>query len=304
MASTSNQSLKTGYLPLPAGSTQNPIRASYPRQLVIHDGDWKSCTDKRVLAGMDYLAVSYRQNDFPDRTALEKMVRNICVNKGIEAYWIDFACTGETQEEKNEDLYRIADVFRNAKVTLIVIMGEDNIQTTLGWRSWGERIWTFPEALLSKTFLVQAGLAKRSPKEMSLKQVANHAYNSDNESESKLMDLYSHMGKDFSEVPDRVEMLCEAIWKRSSGPDVLVGQSSSILTAYPGEKVYALMGFLLHRIEPDSSESEDDAFKRLMNVNKLEFGCLPRIAIRENGSGRIGLRTRVLSHIRKYRYSI
>lgn len=289
MASTPGHPRHGDSLPLPVDSTEDPIRANHPRQLVVHDGDWGSCTDKSVLAGKDYLAVSYRQSDFPDKKALRKMVQNICFRKSVEAYWIDFACTGETPEEKNVDLYRIADVFRNAKFTLIVIKSEDDKPMSVGWKSWGERIWTFPEALLSSSFLLQAGLTRISLKEMSLNQVANHAYG-DDDSERKLIDLYAHMGKDFSEIPDRLEMLCEAIWKRHSGPDTAVNQPPSTLTAYPGEKVYALMGFLLNRITPIPTESEDDAFKRLLEKNKLTYECLPRIAYGESGTGKVGIK--------------
>lgn len=76
-------------------------------------------------------------------------------------------------EEKNENLYRIADVYRNSKVTFIVIMDEDDRPLSDGWVNWGKRIWTFPEVLLSNTFLLQAGLTKIAIKELLLNQVAN-----------------------------------------------------------------------------------------------------------------------------------
>lgn len=289
MAYVPDQSYSTGGPSLISRSAQYLTHADFPRQLIINDGDWEPCTDESILAGKDYLAVSYCQNDFLNKKRLEKMVRRICFEKSIGAYWIDFACTGESPSEKNLDLYRIADVFRKAKTTLIMIKGDSDEPMSDGWKSWGERIWTFPEALLSKTFLLQTGLAKLSLKEMSLNQVANHAYGR-NDSERKLLSLYSHPGKDFSEIPERVEMLCEAIWRRHGGTDLSESQPSSMFTAYPGEKVYALMGFLLHRIVPDSTESEDVAFEHLLNANNLVFDCLPRVAYGENEEGKVGIK--------------
>lgn len=87
--------------------------------------------------------MSYRQSDFPYKAKLKADVETICDNRKLDAYWLDFACTGETQEEKDIDLYRIADVFREAKETVIMIPDEN------GWKSWGDRVWTYPEALLS-----------------------------------------------------------------------------------------------------------------------------------------------------------
>lgn len=86
-------------------------------------------------------------------------------------------------------------------------------------------------------------------------------------------------------------MSYEAIWKRRSGPNLPTPQSSSMFTAYPGEKVYALMGFFLKRIRPNPAESEDEAFTRLMNENGLLFDheCLLQIAYGEIGRGEVGI---------------
>ena len=55
---------------------------------------------------------------------------------------------------------------------------------------------------------------------------------------------------------------------------------SSSLTALPGERVYALMGFMQRRIIPDPSETEGQAFDRLMRANGLECSCYPWDALK------------------------
>ena len=141
-------------LQLPSDFKDNPIRAHYPRQLICYDKQAKSWiirTDKVFLKQADYLAVSYRQSDFKDQDELLRTVREACHALKLRAYWLDFECTGESQKEKNRDLYRIGDVFLRAAKTLILIKGDNDNPQSEGWLSWGGRVWTFPEALLSKS---------------------------------------------------------------------------------------------------------------------------------------------------------
>ena len=245
-------------------------------------GDWHPISDstdedKKIIITTPYAAISYRQSDFPNKRSLESSVRVICEILGLNAYWLDFACTGVTQQEKNEDLYRIADVFRNAKETIIMI--PDNSTTSQGWKSWGERVWTYPEALLSQNLQCKEG--KKRLRTLGLREVANLAYGG-SEDEQRLVALYGTGGKDFSRYRDRIRDLCVAIWSRSSGPsgprtssDIVGDIATSHLTALPGERVYALMGFLQYRIEPNPEESEKQAFDRLMEANGLECDTYP-----------------------------
>ena len=177
--------------------------------------------DSKLIISTPYLAVSYRHTDFPDKKDLEQTVRNACLERNLTAYWLDFACTGETNEEKSEDLYRIADVFRGAKETLIMI---SETATEDGWRSWGNRVWTYPEALLSKKLIFKKGDA--GIEEVTLRQVGNLAFG-DSEIENRLIHYYETCGKDFSRFADRFEDLCLAIWSRDSGPSIFNTKHSS-----------------------------------------------------------------------------
>ena len=252
---------------VPIDFTGDATRAAFPRQLVVYDersNKWSSCTDENVLAGIDYLAVSYRQTDFRDKTRLEEMIRDICHFYEFRAYWLDYACTGVTQEEKNRDLYRIADVFRGASKTLILISGDDDQPLSDGWRRWGDRVWTLPEALLSQELVYKVG--SRPLKKASLRKVANMAYEN-RQDEMIIIDGYS--GKEPLSLYDRVRLLRTAIWKRTSGPDNELYRLSAF-TAYPAERVYALMGLMPYRILPNSAESEEMAYSRLLQANGLE----------------------------------
>jgi hypothetical protein len=261
-------------LPKPRAGRQNSVHtvthAIFPRQLIVYNSahGWSATTNEDVLARTMYLAISYRQSDFPDRHALTASVRAACQAEGFRAYWLDFECAGTTEAEKNQDVYRIADVFRGALKTLCMIK-----QTPDGWTSWGDRVWTMPEALLSKALLYKVGSGP--VQSIELRQVANIAYTALDE-EMAIINGFSS-GKDPLQRIERLAMLKKAIWRRTSTSDAIsrAGTSPSgpapvagyKLTAYPAEKVYALMGFFEHRIMPNRHETQLHALARLSLAN-------------------------------------
>ena len=173
------------------------------------DNDW-------YLATANYLAVSYRRASFPDKTQAGKLaasIRMACDECGLDAYWLDEHCTGETWAQKNHDVYRIADVFRGAEATVIMLPGQedsnppessvaesDQVEQTDSvpgqsseWQLWGTRVWTFPEALLSKQLLYKLGDDVVTP--IGLRQLANIAFQAEDRKEvAAIIDHYS--GKD------------------------------------------------------------------------------------------------------------
>lgn len=264
-------------LEFPEGFLGDATRAAFPRQLIIYEekeNSWDPCTDEDILASTEYLAVSYRQADFPDKLKLEEIIRDICHFLTLKAYWLDYACTGDTQAEKNRDLYRIADVFRGASKTLVLISGDDDRPLSDGWRRWGDRIWTLPEALLSQELIYKVG--SRPLKKTSLRMLANLAYK-DRQEEMIIIDGYS--GKEPLSLKERLTLLRRAIWKRSSGPDKKVA-TGGMFAAYPAERVYALMGLMPHRIMPESAESEEMAYSRLLEANGLDDHSLSTDQVR------------------------
>jgi len=244
------------------------------------------------LATSKYLAVSYRRDAYRHRPGdldaklakeLFENIRDACREIGerivetIPAYWLDEHCMGKTWAEKNVDLFRIADVFRGAAATVIMIPGsekfsefdliipgieksESNYEALVKreWELWGTRIWTFPEALLSKRLFSKVG--RGLPTSIALRQLSNLAF-PDNKESIAIIDHYSR-----TDVLSRLELLSllkEAIWQRGRSPG-LPGATGS---APPAERVYALMGFFEHRVMPDNSETEEQALARLSMAN-------------------------------------
>ena len=258
---------------------------------VVQDGinDW-------YLATAKYLAVSYRRASFPDKTQegpLSENIRRACDQCGLDAYWLDEHCTGNTWTEKNHDVYRIADVFRGADVTVIMIpdhednntqesTSEETDQTkrkdtipyqSLEWQLWGTRVWTFPEALLSKGLLFKLGYG--SVTRIGLRQLTNIAFQVQDRKEiAAIIDHYSE--KDTLSRLQLLSLLKDAIWRRghssdshnnSRNPNVPQQSSYVAENACPAECVYALMGFFEHRIMPDGVETEEHALARLSMAN-------------------------------------
>jgi hypothetical protein len=258
------------------GSEYSILHASYPRALVVKEGEtWKLRIVDGDLIYMDYLAVSYRWSDFGDTDYLRTTVRSTCNQLGFKAYWMDSECLGESDAEKNVDLYRMSDVYRGAKQTLIMIQPQpakdpDDKDTPerRGWKSWGGRVWTLPEALLSRNLLCKVG--NNDVQEISLRQIGNHAYEV-NEEEMAIIDGLS--GKDVLHRLERLTMLKNALWRRAtSGHAANVDPDAPKTLDHPAfrfraEKVYALMGFFEHRIMPDASESSLTALARLSMAN-------------------------------------
>ncbi|KAH7915431.1 hypothetical protein BJ138DRAFT_86659 [Hygrophoropsis aurantiaca] len=273
-------------LPTPAPITDSKTltHALYPRQLMIYNvnsQEWSICFDKAILPHQPYIAVSYRQSDVFQRGEDEEgraremeqkrlfveMIRETTLAEGFCAYWLDFEVLGSTPEEKNLDLYRMADIYRGAHFTLITLSnGADS------WKSWGGRVWTLPEALLSSNLRYKVGNGPVIP--VTLRQIGNFAYEHYDE-ETAIINAYC--GRDPLERLERLTLLKSAIWRRGSASlpqkpeekekleEKKAAQKSEF--AYPAEKVYALMGFFEHRILPNSLETELQALARLSMAN-------------------------------------
>ncbi|KAG2039034.1 hypothetical protein BDR03DRAFT_981075 [Suillus americanus] len=245
------------------GHVRRVTHALYPRFLVVYDKDrrdWTRVDAEAVVRRKPYVAVTYCYADvmnFGTTEALIKRVRNATLDQGFDTYWLDIECLFEDPVQKAQDLYRMSDVYRLASFTLIILTDES------AWPTWGGRVWTLPEALLSRELRYLAGNNPVTP--ISLIQIASLAY-SNHDEESHIINSYA-LGKDPLERLERNLQLKEAIWRRQSSSSQLTSQEGSSQGRYRAEKVYALMGFFEHRILPNAGETELQALARLFMAN-------------------------------------
>ncbi|KAG2743769.1 hypothetical protein P692DRAFT_20168388 [Suillus brevipes Sb2] len=260
--------------------------ASYPRILMIHTPNgWVQCADRDIIIQTRFIAISFRRDDVVSRGPGEKKemaefideVRATVLGQQFDAYWLDLECIGETPSEKSLDVYCMADVYRRAEMTLIML-GRAASGENRCWRSWGARVWTFPEALLSSR-LCYKFRDREEVKPLSLFELANLAY-AHSDDEQAIVHAYG--GKDPLERLERLTLLKKAIWRRAtaslpiaSGPPLppkldMIGRgpvTGEEYKPYRAERVYALMGFFEHRIQPTHEEDDLCALARLSMAN-------------------------------------
>ena len=258
-----------------------PTQSLYPRLLMIKDtGDqWRSCTDPHTIIHTRFIAITYRAADMytngPNREREKEEfiqeVRVAVVQQDFNAYWLDLECVSENPDEKKLDLYCMADVYRGAEITMVMLNAESGGRDE-AWRRWGERVWTFPEALLSHR-LCYKFRGRTEIESVSLHEVANLAYGG-HKLEQAIINAYG--GRDPLERLERLTLLKSAIWRRgitlpgtAQIPSTSAPFPSSPGTSegYAADRVYALMGFFDHRIQPDYSENELRALARLSMAN-------------------------------------
>ncbi|KAG2747884.1 hypothetical protein P692DRAFT_20806046 [Suillus brevipes Sb2] len=267
------------------GETDIPTHSLYPRLLVIRDpirNEWVPCADRETIIRTKFIAISYRASDAYTRGPtyeIEKAqftedVRAAVLGQKYDAYWCDLECVGETSAEKKVDLYCMADVYRGAALTLIML-GKSSAGENECWKSWGQRVWTLPEALLSSR-LCYKFRDRNVVTPLSLFELANLAY-THSDIEQVIVNAYS--GKDPLERLERLTLLKSAIWRRASsahGPGVappppprldMTGEKPVTDEVYQAERVYALMGFFEHRIHPNHSDNDLRALVRLSMAN-------------------------------------
>ncbi|KAG2151031.1 uncharacterized protein EDB93DRAFT_317932 [Suillus bovinus] len=250
-----------------AGEDDERVRrvthALYPRFLIVFNKDrrvWTRVDAEAVVWRTPYVAVTYSYADVMNSGSMEELinrVRHATLDQGFDAYWLDHECLLDGPTGKAQDLYRMSDVYRLASFTLIMLFHEN------AWPIWGSRVWTLPEALLSRELRYKAGNNAVTP--INLIQIASLAYRHQDK-ESQIINSYG-LGKDPLERLERNLQLKEAIWRRDSYSSEITSQDEKSEERYHAEKVYALMGFFEHRILPDAKETELQALARLFMAN-------------------------------------
>ena len=267
-----------------------PTQSLYPRLLMIREptGDeWSACEDPDTIIHTKFIAISYRAADIythgpkeeSEKNEFIQEVRAAVVRQDFNAYWLDLECVSENPNEKKLDLYCMADAYRGAEITLIMLNAQGLGNRDEAWKRWGERVWTFPEALLSQRLRYKFR-DQTEIRSLSLHELANYAYVG-HKSEQAIINSYG--GRDTLERLERLTLLKSAIWRRGitppSGaqiPSTSVPFSSTVVSTertngtsgpHAADRVYALMGFFEHRIQPNDDEDELRALARLSMAN-------------------------------------
>ncbi|KAF8553258.1 hypothetical protein OG21DRAFT_1414595, partial [Imleria badia] len=249
--------------------------STHPLRLVIHDPaskSWHVCSDPNIIRRQNYVIISYRYSDIvpqgtdmKDHPALKarfiREVEAIMASLEQSAYWIDLILEGQPPEEVDKDLYRMADFYRSAEFTLIILCPPAGVTEESVWLTYAQRLWTFPEALLSRELRFKFRDGKVTP--ITLHQLANRAYPGFAE-ESILINAYGL--RDPLERLTRLSLLKSALWRRTSMTLEELAKPGAE-PHFRAERVYALMGFLEHRIYPHFEETELQALVRLSMAN-------------------------------------
>ncbi|KAG1816663.1 uncharacterized protein BJ212DRAFT_1480535 [Suillus subaureus] len=233
------------------GRVRRVTHALYPRFLVVYDEErrnWTRVNVEAVVRRKPYVAVTYCYDDVINSGstgALIERVRNATLDQGFDAYWLDLECLFEDPVQKAQDLYRMSDVYRLASFTLIILTNES------AWPAWGGRVWTLPEALLSRELRYKAGnnaLTRTTMKNPIL---------------STLMALGRIRSRGWSVISSSKKQYGAA----KALPLNLRVRKEVLRGDIAQKRFTALMGFFEHRILPNAEETELQALARLFMAN-------------------------------------
>ncbi|TKA61519.1 hypothetical protein B0A49_08340, partial [Cryomyces minteri] len=219
---------------------------------------------------LEYLFVAYTAEQFKgesneDMEALHKIAETATRAAGLPAYWIGCSCMPD-DHEMEEDVFRISDVVRGAKSVIIAVgppvndAGDDITTTHEMLQQWGQRLWTFPEVLLSPAGqpikVYTRGQDLQSPLALPKNQFAARVW-SDALVARQLVDHFEgNLGLSRLEL---VILALQCLHSRNT-------------TQYlKGDHSYALMGLLRLRPYVDQTDTAFQAFARLSLANDSDM---------------------------------
>jgi hypothetical protein len=164
------------------------------------------------------------------------------------------------EDEFNDDIYSISDVVRNAK-SLVIAVGRPHSVTDYKSTEelligWGDRLWTFPEALLApprQAILVYTRGDENNPLHLSRMELVDRIWKNDRLRARELID--DHDGSLTLSRLERVIIALGCLMSRTTGSHA------------NGDVTYALMGFMRLRPTVDKTDSAFQAFARLSLAN-------------------------------------
>lgn len=124
---------------------------------ILEVSDWEKIhghTQTLQYVFIAYTTTQFSHEETEDLEALHFIAEKAARRAGVQAYWIACSCM-PYEERLADDLYRISDVVRGAHSLIIALgppvkeRGSRSFSTRELLRDWGQRMWTFPEVLLS-----------------------------------------------------------------------------------------------------------------------------------------------------------
>lgn len=107
-----------------------------------------------MFSSRTYTSTQFPHDEGDDMEALHSIAENAACLAGVHAYWMACSCMPDPNRLA-DDLYRISDVVCGPHSLIIVLgppvqdRGSRSFSTRELLRDWGQRMWTFPDVLLS-----------------------------------------------------------------------------------------------------------------------------------------------------------
>ncbi|KAL2812565.1 hypothetical protein BDW59DRAFT_167779 [Aspergillus cavernicola] len=251
------------------GIAERPLRPRYLCFLTEEGVEIKSVADWEEEHGreaiLQYIFISYTSAQFQgpqDWDELHVIAAAAAQNAGVSAYWISCSCMPDP-DHVSEDVYRISDIVRGAH-SLAIILGppvtdpsaNPDMKTML--QHWGERMWTFPEVLLSPTELpitiYTRGGDITNPRSLPKRNFPAEAW-VDAPDSRQLVDHYEG-----SVILSPLELVSIAL-------QCLSTRANNTTAFLPGDLTYVLMGLLRRRPRVNSQNTAFQEFCRLSLAN-------------------------------------
>ncbi|KAF3934406.1 hypothetical protein ABW19_dt0202474 [Dactylella cylindrospora] len=234
------------------------------RGIVVKSVEEWEFTDGRNT-NLSYIFIAYTQDQFPhteigepDVNELHAIAETAARQAGVIAFWVAASCLRNPQELES-DVYRISDVMRGSQGMAIVVGQPRGFSTILTTdqllKNWGERMWTFPEVLLSpgtEIPVYRRGGDLRQPLRLSKNQFAGRVWEDADDSRQLIDSYLGNLGLTRLELS---VLALRCLYRRSTE------------LYLPGDHSYALMG--LQRLRPlvNKQDSPFQAFARISNPN-------------------------------------
>lgn len=209
-----------------------------------------------------YILVSYTSEHFrteEEQLFLHDVGEHAARRAGVQAYWVGCSCLGNTEDEVQDNVWRISDVVRGARSMVIAVADvqgkEQSNDNTAALREWGTRVWTLPEVLLTPSNSeIPVYRRNRSLNAPMIVHKRNFATLWGDASISReLIDHYE--GNLTLSSLELVTIALKCLYSRQKGNHL------------PGDMAYALMGLLRRRPTVVKSDTAFQAFARLSLAN-------------------------------------